>query len=209
MNLLKIFKHKKSSFEGNFVIDSRQPYNVGVSDYDGLVCYKAFTAPWSMTADREHEVLISVKVSYDENKLYQLDLYLPGQETVKIMENLPDCEGAIIMASLWLVLDNNEFFIIFPEFCDYKIDENGGIVHYHLILGDMGYFSAIGDLRKEFSFDEICRFVIEYLTKHNLITIIPKVLQPDNEQEGQTVIISTKTKKTISKAVKAIEKEIL
>lgn len=207
MGLSKLFKSKKnkdndSSIEET-VISSDMPYTLGKTvDDDRRQEFKTFTENWIMKTDATgKDVSIPVKVTRYDCGMIMLDLYLPDSITCRNYQAVqPDQMG-----SLWLYLDNQEFFIIFPESIDPFFDENGEITHFRLNLGETRFHSELKRLNEKYSPIEICHLVCEKLAIANIIEIEPKIINPEgNAPQCPTVSIFSPTASILRKAFEVV-----
>ncbi|MBO5445454.1 MAG: hypothetical protein J5995_08985 [Muribaculaceae bacterium] len=207
MGLSKLFKSKRnkdkdSSIEET-VISSDMPYTLGKTvDDDCRQEFKTFTENWIMKTDATgKDVSIPVKVTRNDCGMIMLDLYLPDSITCRNYQTVqPDHIG-----SLWLYLDNQEFFIIFTEFIDPFFDENGVITHFRLNLGETGFHSELKRLNEKYSPIEICHLVCEKLSIANIIEFEPKIISPEDQApQCPTVSISSPTASILRKAFEVV-----
>lgn len=203
MGLSKLFKSKrdkeKESTIEETVISSDMPYTLGKTvDDDGRQEFKTFTENWIMKTDAtEKDISIPVKVTRNDCGMMMLDLYLPDSITCRNYQAAQPNQ----MGSLWLYLDNQEFFIIFPEFIDPFFDENGMITHFRLNLDKTGFHSNLKRLNEKYSPIEICKLVCKKLSIANIIEIEPKIISPEGHApQCPNVLISSPTASILRKA---------
>lgn len=179
---------------------SEQPYEVWTTESDQLLTYKTFTPQWKLSTDGM-QTATPAKLSYDDKNGYSIDLYLPDEQSVELLQSAPQRS----LVSLWLWLDDDNFFIIFPEYCNIQIDPNNEIVNYHLLLCNTGFHSEKKKLKGEYQPNEICEFVISELSTHNIVSVAPKILSADDaEILCPEVSIQSKTAPMLRQAVEAL-----
>ncbi len=201
MGLFGLFQKKNNSdnVKTKLVLSSSEPYTVAktLDDY-GHEEVKTFTEGWEMKTDQMVKSIKGpVKVVRDSTGIIKLDLYLPDATTNRNFRTMRSDQGA----SLWLYLDNDEFFIIFPELIDPYIDKDGEITHFRINLGKTGFHSELKRLADNYSSQEICRMVCQKLSEADIVEIEPKILdRDDNAPECHIISISTQTATTLRKA---------
>lgn len=202
MRILDYFKRKgidKRNYD--LVVTSDKPYQTGVTDKDGIICHKTFTPPLNMVAGEEYH--LPVKVSFDKRNLYSLELYLPDASTVEMLKSLP--ENTTVMISLWLFLDDGSFFIIFPDEVNPYFDENRMITFYRISFSRAGFHSERKNLKDVFTSEEICNFLREELTTHDIVEIQPRILgTTDDGVDCRSIEISSPTAEYIARAIESI-----
>lgn len=205
MGLFDFFKSNKHkhSVNAEVVISSDTPYIVKEDiDCDGRQEFKTFTENWVMGTDSMRKnVNIPVKVTRDDGGMIMLDLYLPDSVTCRNYQAVrTDQRG-----SLWIYLDDQEFFIIFPESIDPYFDKNGLFTHFKLNLGETGFHSELKRLAEKYSPMEICTLVCQKLSASNIIEFEPKIIdKEDNAPQCPAVRISSPTAPTLRKAFDAV-----
>lgn len=160
-------------------ISSDQPYHVLTDqNEEGIVESRTFTESMEMKTENMHNsIKIPVKVYYDAKNLFQLILYLPDAKTNRKIRGLNSNENV----DLWIFLENGEFFIIFPEFINPYMDNEGIITVFQLNLSNTGFHSELKELANIYSPEEICRIVRTKLTTIDIAAIDPKILCNNND----------------------------
>lgn len=184
---------------------SNNPYTVAKDENDdGTLCSDTFTENWTMkTETMADNIKIPVNVTYDDNNLFQLDLYLPDKTTNKAFRKMKPEN----MGNLWLFFDNDDFIIIYPEFIDPYFDQDGFITRFRLKLGNTAFHSELKALREKYSPEEICNLVCNILTTSNITEIYPRIVCSEDETlECPTVFLNCKTAPTLKKTITAIRK---
>lgn len=160
-------------------ISSDQPYQVMTDlNEEGIVESRTFTESLTMkTEDMPNSIKIPVKVYYDAENLFQLILYLPDAKTNRKIRGLNSNENV----DLWIFLGNGEFFIIFPEFINPYMDNEGIITAFQLNLSNTGFHSELKKLANKYSPEEVCRIVRTKLETIDIAEIDPKILCNNND----------------------------
>lgn len=160
-------------------ISSDQPYQVMTDlNEEGIVESRTFTESLEMKTENMHNsIKIPVKVYYDAENLFQLILYLPDAKTNRKIRELNSNDNV----DLWIFLENGEFFIIFPEYVNPYMDNEGIITVFQLNLSNTGFHSELKELAKKYSPEEICRIVRTKLTTIDIAEIDPKILCNNND----------------------------
>ena len=182
------------------IISSDDPYRTRTSVNGGLEETATFAESWEVqTEAMEKSTKVPVRLLYDEQNLYRLDLYLPDATTNREMRE----RGQSLIANLWLFFDDDEFIIIFPELIDLYMDSEQTITHYRLNLGKTGFHSELKRLGDKYSHKEICDMVCRKLSESDIVEIEPKIIE-DETYDCHPVTVSTHTARTLKKAFKAI-----
>lgn len=160
-------------------ISSDQPYQVMTDlNEESIVESRTFTESLTMkTEGMPNSIKIPVKVYYDAENLFQLILYLPDAKTNRKIRGLNSNENV----DLWIFLENGEFFIIFPEFINPYMDNEGIITVFQLNLSNTGFHSELKELANKYSPEEICRIVRTKLETIDIAEIDPKILCNNND----------------------------
>ena len=160
-------------------ISSNQPYQVMTDlNEEGIVESRTFTESLEMKTENMHNsIKIPVKVYYDAKNLFQLILYLTDAKTNRKIRELNSNDNV----DLWIFLENGEFFIIFPEFINPYMDNEGIITVFQLNLSNMGFHSELKELANKYSPEEVCHIVRSKLTTIDIAEIDPKILCNNND----------------------------
>lgn len=160
-------------------ISSDQPYQVMTDlNEESIVESRTFTESLTMkTEGMPNSIKIPVKVYYDAENLFQLILYLPDAKTNRKIRGLNSNENV----DLWIFLENGEFFIIFPEFINPYMDNEGIITVFQLNLSNTGFHSELKELANKYSPEEVCHIVRSKLTTIDITEINPKILCNNND----------------------------
>jgi hypothetical protein len=160
-------------------ISSDQPYHVLTDqNEEDIMESRTFTESLEMKTENMHNsIKIPVKVYYDAENLFQLILYLPDAKTNRKIRELNSNDNV----DLWIFLENGEFFIIFPEFINPYMDNEGIITVFQLNLSNTGFHSELKELANKYSPEEICRIVRTKLTTIDIAEIDPKILCNNND----------------------------
>ncbi len=188
---------------GEIVISSSFPYNVGVVEEEDDIYYKTFTEEWCYKT--EHETRLPVKMMYSLTSLMQLVLYLPARDAIKTLKKLTDDDKAIM--DLWIFLDDGNFFIVFPDSCDLAIDEDEQLASFTISLSKVGFHSEKEDLRKIYTPEETCKFVIEELLQHEILEIQQKILTNNETIEFEPIEVLSSTIEPLQEGINAIVKK--
>lgn len=196
-------------------ISSRFPYTVGhhFDEPSGMEIFTTFTAPWSFKPEyTEKPIECPVKLGQLVDGTFHLSVYVPSKELLETLSNYP---GDNTLISVWLFLDNEEFIIIVPEEVNTEVrvmknnqptENTECMTIYYFDLSKAGFHSDKKKLQEIMTPQEINKFIIDELCKHDIVAFQPHLLCVADEPVELTEIpIVSRTAPTIAGARKALE----
>ena len=140
-------------------------------------------------------------------------MYVPSKELVETFAKFP---GTRALISVWLFLDNDEFIIIVPEEVNTEprmiqnnepTDNSENITIYYFDLSKAGFHSEKKKLEDIMTPEEIGKFIIDELCRHNIVAFQPHILFVDADPlELSEIPIVSRTAATIAGAREALER---
>lgn len=193
---------------------SVHPYTVNhrFDEVSGMDISTTFTELWSyQTEEMDKPVQCPSKLGLLQDGTYHLSMYAPSKQLLDTLAQYPDADPLL---SVWLFLDNEEFFIIVPEEVQTqpRIIENNkpaandeNLVIYYFDLSKAGFHSEKGKLEPIMTPQEINQFVIDELCKHDIVSIQPTLLLiTDEPLDLSEIPLVSPTAASLSDARKAL-----
>lgn len=198
MKFINPFKKK----DYQIICSSKTPYFVGIDEEDEGKYFATNTENWKCCVDKEESV--PVKLSYGSDGVFYMDLFLPDKSVIEAIRN----QTSDYILDLWLFLDDEEFFIVFPEWFNATSHSKYGIIQYKVAFRRFSFHSKEKALANKYSPQEIEKLAIETLSKHNIVEIQPMIIKGEETEQCAEISVLTPTAPMISKAISALRKEI-
>ena len=209
MSIFDFFKNRnkiKKDNDDEIQISSDKPYIVTDSCDDDIQSFRTYTEP--LKFDGIRKIALSAKIMYEEGNDWTIVFFLPASDIIEkireIRRNPRQC-----MFCVWIWFDDGSFVINFPSYCDLDVYADEGIIWCPVTLGETGFDSEEKRLNEKYrDKGEICRFMLEKLSRHQIVEIEPKLVMEPEDFDGEPITVENDTIKIFQKAFDAINSYI-